>query len=76
VVAPGVEHLQLPAIVGVRLNQVGGAGHFIAILSRHQEKFVVGDPLVGREELSTSELNERYTFTGFYLIRKFAVGPT
>jgi hypothetical protein len=68
VVSPGVENLQFPSIAGVRLNQAGGAGHFIAILARHQEKFVVGDPLMGREELSPTDLSERYTFTGFYLI--------
>ena len=76
VVAPGVENTLFPSIAGVRLNEAGGAGHFITVLARHAEKFVIGDPLVGREELSPAELNERYAFTGFYLIKHPADGPT
>ncbi len=75
-VAPGVERVLFPSIAGVRLNEAGGAGHFITVFERRQEKFVIGDPLIGREELSPAELNERYAFTGFYLIKNSANGPT
>ncbi len=54
----------LPAVVGVRL---GSIGHFIPILGREGEKFVVGDPLRGRELLSWQELEQRYDFTGFHM---------
>jgi len=54
----------LPAVVGVRL---GTMGHFIPILGRDGAKFIIGDPLRGRELLSVSELNQRYAFTGFHL---------
>ena len=54
----------LPAVVGVRL---GSVGHFIAILGREGDKFVVGDPLHGREWLSREDLRQRYTFTGFHM---------
>lgn len=54
----------LPAVVGVRL---GSIGHFIPILGRDGDLFVVGDPLRGRELLSREELNRRYKFTGFHM---------
>lgn len=54
----------LPAVVGVRL---GAMGHFIAVLGREGEKFVIGDPLVGREVLSLEEMKQRYVFTGFHM---------
>ncbi len=54
----------LPAIVGVRF---GVTGHFIAVLGRDGERFVIGDPLIGRESLTREQLDHRYTFTGFHL---------
>lgn len=54
----------LPAVVGVRLESIG---HFIPILGREGEKFIVGDPLRGRELLTEEELKQRYEFTGFYM---------
>ena len=68
VVAPGLEKVLVPSIAGVRLNLAQGTGHFITLLARNGEKLVVGDPLNGREELTQAELEERYVFTGFYLI--------
>ena len=52
----------LPAVVGVRL---GSIGHFIAIIGQEGDKFVIGDPLRGREVLSKEELEQRYDFTAF-----------
>lgn len=58
----------LPAVVGVRLNSFG---HFIAVLGQEGDKYIVGDPLQGRELLSREELLLRYAFTGFHMrIRK------
>jgi predicted double-glycine peptidase len=54
----------LPAVVGVRLGKIG---HFIPILGREGDRFIVGDPLHGRELLSRDELDERYEFTGFHM---------
>ncbi len=54
----------LPAVVGVRL---GIAGHFIAVLGREGDRFIIGDPLRGREMLTLEELEERYEFTGFHM---------
>lgn len=54
----------LPAVVGVRL---GSIGHFIAILGQEGDKFIIGDPLRGRELLSREELEQRYDFTTFHM---------
>ncbi len=54
----------LPAVVGVRL---GSIGHFIAILGQEGERFIVGDPMLGRELLSREQLERRYEFTGFHM---------
>ena len=54
----------LPAVVGVRLGTIG---HFIPILGQEGDRFIVGDPLRGRELLSRDELHERYDFTGFHM---------
>ena len=54
----------LPAVVGVRF---GLTGHFIAVLGREGERFVVGDPLIGRELLTREQMERRYEFTGFHL---------
>ena len=57
-------NMPFPAVAGVCLK---GDGHFIAILARQGDRFRIGDPLMGAEELSRQELLERYTFTGFYM---------
>jgi hypothetical protein len=53
-----------PAVAGVRLDLTG---HFIAILSRSGDRFQIGDPLTGPEDLSLNEIIDRYVFTGFYM---------
>jgi ketosteroid isomerase-like protein len=50
-------------IAGVVLP--GGAGHFVAVLSSTPNWVVIGDPLSGKLEMSGSDLNRRYHFTGF-----------
>ena len=51
-------------MVGVRLGLIG---HFIAILGREGDRFIVGDPLIGRELLSREDMDKRYDFTGFHM---------
>jgi hypothetical protein len=57
-----------PAMVGVRLSGLGNVGHFITVLDRIDDKYVVGDPLEGRIVKSQSELREAYEFTGFFMV--------
>ncbi len=65
---PNHTDLPFPAIVGVRLGGKSGAGHFIAILGKSGSRYVVGDPLDGREELDEAHLQDRYYFTGFSIV--------
>jgi predicted double-glycine peptidase len=57
-----------PAIAGVRLLKGEASGHFITILGREGDKYVIGDPLEGRTKLDLKELKEAYAFTGFFMI--------
>ena len=68
VVTAGLDNVLFPSIAGVRLNLTGNTAHYITLLAKDGERFIVGDPLNGREELTRQEMEERYTFTGFYLI--------
>jgi hypothetical protein len=62
------DSLLVPSIAGVRLGNPNGPGHFIAILDRDGERYVVGDPLVGRRVLTVSEIHAKYHITGFFLV--------
>jgi len=57
-----------PAIAGVRLPDSGNAGHFITILGRSDDNYIVGDPLEGRRIQSPDDLRDSYVFTGFFLV--------
>ena len=65
---PDVNALPFPAIVGVRLNGSIGPGHFIAVLGKAGNQYIVGDPLRGREVVSAAQLMNRYYFTGFSMV--------
>ena len=66
--APDAAELPYPAIAGVRLVQ--GSGHFIPIIGKEGDSYIIGDPMVGPEVKSLAELREEYQFTGFFLIVK------
>jgi hypothetical protein len=65
---PNQTNLPFPSIVGVRLDGKSGAGHFIAILGKTGNRYLVGDPLNGRQELDDVQLQGRYYFTGFSIV--------
>ena len=56
-----------PAIAGVR---AGKYGHFITILGRQGDNYVVGNPLGGRHVQSQDAWRKFYQFTGFFLVVK------
>ena len=60
----------VPAIAGVRLPTAGNTGHFITVLDREGDKYIIGDPLAGRIVRSQSELHATYEFTGFLMAVK------
>lgn len=57
--------ISFPAVAGVR---VGTGGHFIAVIARTGDDFIIVDPLYGEKRCPVSELKQRYDFTGFYLV--------
>lgn len=65
---PSTAELPYPAIAGVKLSH--GSGHFIPILGKEGSSYIVGDPMVGSEVKSLTELQQEYQFTGFFLIVK------
>jgi hypothetical protein len=57
-----------PAIAGVRLPQLGNAGHFITVLGRTNDSYIIGDPLDGKVLLRPSDASKDYLFTGFFIV--------
>jgi ABC-type bacteriocin/lantibiotic exporter with double-glycine peptidase domain len=57
----------LPAIAGVRLRSLGNAGHFIAVLQRDGQKYVIADPMEGLSTNTLADLEKPYEFTGFFI---------
>jgi len=55
---------ELPGILGVRL---GSIGHFIAIVGRDGDRWLICDPLIGEESITTAELHRRYQISDFFL---------
>lgn len=55
----------VPSIIGTYIN--GRIGHFITILGKEGDHFVVGDSLKGRLLLTEKEFNKYYTFSNFVL---------
>lgn len=58
--------IPVPAIAGVT---IGGFGHFIPLVSLNSSgDYIVGDPLIGREDFTLEALQLHYQFTGFLLL--------
>lgn len=53
-----------PCIAGINI----GAGHFITIIDKEQDAYIIGDPLVGRKSIKTEDVFRRINFTGFFLV--------
>ena len=56
--------IPLPAIAGVSL---GAVGHFIPILAKEGDLYVIGDPIEVETRLTREQLLKLYRFTGFYI---------
>lgn len=65
---PGSVDLHSPSITGVRLGGQTGSGHFIAVLAKETNGFVVADPLSGRRTMTEKQLLDHYYFTGFSIV--------
>lgn len=56
-----------PAIAGTWFAGSKGAGHFIAILDKTRDHYLIGDPLVGPTQIKLVDLHP-YTFSGFFMV--------
>lgn len=64
------ERLLYPSIAGTTLGD-GGAGHFVTVLDKTREGYVVGDPFDGRKMVSAERPNAgMLQFTGFFVMVK------
>jgi hypothetical protein len=64
--APNPDRFPYPAIAGTRLGRYG-AGHFIAILGKEGDCYIIGDPLTGRSTVSIYN-HPSYYFTGMFMV--------
>lgn len=56
--------LPYPSIAGIDM----GVGHFIAILDKQGDYYLVGDPLAGEQRIKEEDIFENIPFTGFFLV--------
>jgi hypothetical protein len=66
--SPEPAELPYPSMAGSDLYTKGGSGHFITVLAREGDRYVIGDPLTGRKALTREEIRKRYYLTGFFLV--------
>lgn len=55
----------LPAMAG---TQIGGVGHFVAVLSAEGDMLTIADPLSGEERMTMKDFQRRYQFSGFTMV--------
>ena len=56
-----IDKVPFPSIIGTRLGKIG---HFVVLLDRVGESYIIGDSLKGRLKLSREEFDRRYRFEG------------
>jgi len=61
-----LEEVPIPSIIGTYINN-GRIGHFITILGREGDSFLLGDSMNGRLLLTEEEFNKYYIFSNFVL---------
>lgn len=59
-------NLPYPSIAGIDI----GSGHFITILDKEDDTYILGDPLIGRKKINEEDLFRRIKFTGFFLVAR------
>ena len=51
-----------PAIIGTKIG--GNVGHFITILEKKDNKFIIGDSLTGKKEMEQNDFEKEYVYDG------------
>jgi hypothetical protein len=58
------DELRYPSIIGTKLITIG---HFVTVLGKSEEKFIIGDPLNGKLELTKEEFESKYKLDGLMI---------
>lgn len=58
------DDLKFPSIIGTKLITIG---HFVTVLGKTDEKFIIGDPLTGKMELTKAEFEKKYNLDGLMI---------
>lgn len=53
-----INEAKIPSILGTTLRKT--VGHFVTLLGKDNEYFIIGDPLTGRVKLTEDEFNQQY----------------
>jgi hypothetical protein len=64
----GDTDFSFPSIIGVRLGDESGSGHFITVLGKEGGDFLIGDPLGGLHVFSEAQVTNHYYLTGFCIV--------
>lgn len=59
--------IPVPCIAGVKIGRVG---HFITILEDQGDSYLTGDPLEGERIFFKKDIENKYHFTGFFMVIK------
>ncbi|MCH2225120.1 MAG: cysteine peptidase family C39 domain-containing protein [Crocinitomicaceae bacterium] len=59
-----IQQVQPPCIIGTKIHNIG---HFITVLRTNKEKLLIGDPLIGKIELTNKEFLKRYKLDGLMI---------
>lgn len=67
--AENPDPIPYPSIAGVRMGGPHGPGHFIAIIGKENERYVVGDPAAGAGKMMMPPYDHPYYyFTGMFMV--------
>ena len=58
-----LQQVRTPAIIGTSIG--GGAGHFIVLLGNGDGRYLIADPLIGRDLVTEEQFQQKYDFTGY-----------
>lgn len=61
---PDLSQVPRPSIIGVK---IGHYGHFVTLLDRNMQAYLIGDSLSGPHWLTPEQFAEKYRYTGFVL---------
>ncbi|PHR33287.1 MAG: peptidase C39 [Fluviicola sp.] len=59
-----IEQVKTPCIIGTEISNIG---HFITVLEKNKDEYIIGDPLIGRIKLTKKQFNQKYLLDGLMI---------